>query len=265
MITPIPLIEENCAVEIERMQSGMQAPDVSYRTWYYFCTLFRRMGVAHFFSTGATFHLFESLFNSGRAYLFFLKNSVEEKQCISKADSFLDAVACRDIEGARLIAGSARRRFNSAYEYEEDFLYFDTLMNLFFRDVSDEQKRACLEHYDTVRGGLEEVRFNVCVSLFEQDQVLFDETLYLFLDEAEETFKKQVEDEVIDPDHAATTAKLSIEGLALVVLAERAGLSVAPEYLYIPSAVMSLPRSGLDPEGWMKPIRSDRWVMGALS
>lgn len=229
-------ILKNCGIAIEDLLSPVLSGAVDHRAMLYFCTMFRRIGIAHHFSTGTTAHFYGSLFNSGRAYLAYLEQCDEDDKCTSRATPFFDAAACRDDEGAKNIATLARRTVNPV-EYEEDFLYVDFLMSLFFREETPDKLKATLDRYEAVLAGDEDTRLFICQALFEKDQGKFDDSLHRFLEELELANEEAMEKESMDPDHALTTAKLSVEGLALVVLAQKAGLSVEDDYLYIPSSV----------------------------
>jgi len=106
-----------------------------------------------------------------------------------------------------------------------------------------------------VLDGDENVRLLICQALFEKDQEKFDDSLHQLLEELELANEEAMEKESMDPDHALTTAKISVEGLALVVLAEKTGLSVEDDYLYIPSSVSRKIMSHLpDADEWKKRI-----------
>lgn len=216
------------------------------------------MGIAHHFTTATTSVFYVSLFKSARAYLHVLERHDEDEKCTSKAEPFFDAVACGDEEGAALIAQMARRSVNPRFEYEEDFYYIDFVMSLYYRDHKPEALGALLAAWQTL-GGEDDSRFHICKALFETDQDIFDENLHQLLEKMDLMVQEQMESESIDPDHGSTTAKLSVEALALLRLAKRSGLRVGAEYLFVPGGLLaSIPSSFPVAEAWMTPLTEEQ-------
>jgi len=193
------------------------------------------------------------LYKSGRAYLYFLVGANEAQLITSRAVPFFDALGAKDFEGAREIARCARRTWAPGIEYEEDFLYMNFLMGHFFRDLSETEAAALLQRYERALQGTEDVRLEVCHALLEQQGEDFNSALDRMMAERDARQARLREKGSLSEEEWATECQISIEGLALVALAERASLPVRSDYLFIPSLARDGERPGEPPEAWMDP------------
>lgn len=194
------------------------------------------------------------LYKSGRAYLYFLEGAAEAQLLTSRAAPFFDALGTRDMEGAREIARRARRTWAPGVEYEEDFLYVDYLMGRFFRDLSDAAAVDLLQRYERALQGTEDVRLEVCRALLAGHGEAFDAAFDRMMAEREARQARLQEKGSLSEEDWATECQVSIEGLALVALAERAGLPVRSNYLFVPSLARDGAPPAEPPEVWMEPL-----------
>jgi hypothetical protein len=182
---------------------------------------------------------------SGRACLHFL-NGVDEAPFIaSRTVPFFDALAAGDFECARGIARRSQRTWARGVEYEEDFLYMDFLMGHCFRELSDAEAMALLQRYEQALLGTEDVRLEVCRALLARQGETFDAALERMMAERGARQARLRAKGNLPEETWATECQVSIEGLALVALAERAGLEVRVNQLFVPS----LARDGALSEG----------------
>jgi hypothetical protein len=193
------------------------------------------------------------LYKSGRGYLYFLEGADEAQLITSRAVPFFDALGARDFEGAREIARRSRRTWASGIEYEEDFLYMEFIMGHFFRDLPDTAAAALLQRYERALQGTEDVRLDVCKALLTRQGEEFNSALDRMMAQREARQTRLREKGSLSEEAWATECQVSIEGLALVTLAERAGLPVRSDYLFIPSLARDGELPGEPPEAWMDP------------
>lgn len=251
----LPLVEKNSGIIIEEMLPAILAGKAQLEDILKFCAMYRRIGVCKLFLSGLPDEFFANLFKSSRAYLFYLERSREEEKVASKSAPFFDAIACNDFEGARLIVSKSRPDWNQEKEYEEDFLYFHFLMKFFFSDKTPDSDSlySILERYEKVLEGNDDVRFNLCESFLKKDAAAFNTGLESLVVQEEENYQQLLETENIDPQEAVTLKRISIEGLALVRLAEELRMKTQRNYLLIPSLARKLDRAKLPPpDAWMK-------------
>ena len=185
------------------------------------------------------------LYKSGRACLHFLEGVTESPFVLSRTVPFFDALAAGDFEGARGIARRSRRTWARGVEYEEDFLYMDFLMGHFFRELTGTAAEELLQRYEQALQGTEDVRLETCRALLARRGDSFDAALEQMMTGRGARQARLRAKGSISEESWATECQVSIEGLALVALAERAGLEVRQNQLFVPS----LAREGAIPEG----------------
>ncbi|HYO57922.1 Imm49 family immunity protein [Archangium sp.] len=193
------------------------------------------------------------LYKSGRAYLYFLEGADEAQLITSRAVPFFDALGARDFEGAREIARRSRRTWAPGVEYEEDFLYMDFLMGHFFRDLSEAAAAELLQRYERALQGTEDIRLEVCHALLARQGEHLDAALDRMMDEREARQARLLEKGSLSEEMWATECQVSIEGLALVALAERVGVPMRSDHLFIPSLARDGELPEEPPDAWMDP------------
>ncbi|ATB39511.1 hypothetical protein CYFUS_004955 [Cystobacter fuscus] len=87
-------------------------------------------------------------------------------------------------------------------------------------------------------------------ALVTRDAEDFEESLKGFLSERGDRFESNADSE--SPERLATEALLSVEGLALVRLAEREGFPLAEDYLHVPSVALEGRAPSLGPNSWRR-------------
>jgi hypothetical protein len=231
----LPAIIGNAIEENQDLLPALIRGKADLRRIFTFCSNFRIAGISSLFLSGKSEDFRYYFHKSGRAFAHFLRNAQTIKVRLSKSQPFFDAVGAGDYEGAAQIAHDSCRTWAQGEEYEEDFLFFDFLMQLFFLGASSAACGALLERYEKCLQGAEDRRLDICKSLLHKDSDAFNSALRNFLLERKEALEKMAETQTIGEEQLATEWHFSVEGLALVRLAERRGIHTEEEYLHIPS------------------------------
>lgn len=231
----LPVFVQNALEENEELLPTIRGGKLRQQDILSFCQNFRIAGTGGLL-LGAKPESFRwNLHQSGRAYVHFLKGTAPEATLTSKALPFFDAIAAGDFEGAEEIARHSRRTWAQGEEYEEDFLFVDFCMQHFFLGTPPQACERLLARYETALQGTEDFRLDVCKALLVADSQAFREALGRFLTARSDNFDVLERNESAAPELLATERHLSIEGLALVRLAERKGMETDEDYANIPS------------------------------
>lgn len=206
----------------------------SERIFLYVCELYRRLGCATLLMGADPRPFYKCLFRSSRAFGHFFTVAAEENKTLGRAVPLFDAIACRDLDGATLIAQKAPRAHNPSREYEEDFLYFRLICERFFLQGSASHIQSLLERYEALTADNPDVRLELCRAWVAADQKGLDAALEEAIAAKVSHFAQREEQDKLGPDEGPTTARISTEVLSWLELAERAGLSVATDYPLAP-------------------------------
>jgi hypothetical protein len=233
--TFLPVIRSNTELDLMELLPVVEKPAVTLPEILMFCHLYRLRGIAALLLDADVERIHGDLRKSGQAFLHFLKSTAETNKLTSQADPFFDSVASKDFQCAREIASLSRTSWAVGEEFEDDFMYVYLLMKLFFLDCGNLEKQELLEHYRQISNPGEDPRVAVCLALANVDASSFDKALEGFLAHRQDRYKKLAAKEAVLPEDLATEGNISCEGLALIRLAESAGLVTQKEYLFIPS------------------------------
>lgn len=213
------------------------------------CTLFRQRGLSQLLRDGlpAGFHV--AAMQSCGALVFGLRDWPEATKVTSYANPLLDAIACRYWDGAAAIADASRTDWNPDYEYEDDFLYVRFLIEFGLR--RDRVVAAqIVQRYAEVLDGPADARLEVCSALLDNDAEAFDESLVRLLDERDERVQHHIRQGTIGNDAARWLAHVSVEGLALLAIAERERIDTAEHYLHCPTIARGPSPYDYDENAW---------------
>jgi hypothetical protein len=217
------------------------------------CHAYRIKGICSFFLDGSPQALHMNLQKSGAMFLKFLVVAKEANKTYSNKDRFFDSVACKDFDVARKIAVYSRHTWNQEEEYEDDFFYVSFLMKKFFLNAEDNEILTIVNNFEGILGGADCVRLDICKAFSYRDDELFDQALNLLIAEHRDYFQGAMDrDEILEKEWA-TEGQLFIEGLSLVRLAERLGMKVQKEYLFIPSLARINSEFSFGYDTWMHP------------
>ncbi len=200
-----------------------------------FCWNYRVAGIGFLLLSGTSDEFRRRLHQSGRAYAYFLPLLPEAAKLGSRSVPFFDAIAAGDLDTAGEIARHQRHTWAQGEEYEEDFLFFEYLMRRFFLDATEAACGALLDRWEVALQGSKDPRLDVCRALQVHDADAFDAGLEAFLAERAAKYDRLIDRELLSGAEADTETKLSVEGLALVRLAGRAGVPTKDDYPGVPS------------------------------
>ncbi|MFP2925211.1 Imm49 family immunity protein [Pyxidicoccus sp. 3LG] len=211
-----------------------------------FCANQRRMGIGALLLLGDSETFQSHLYRSGRAFLaLVLQAGGASSVALSRMAPFFDALAARDAQGARQVATLAPRARQAGIEYEEDFLYVCFLMDHGVLGGPEADARACLERFESVLEGSEEPRLEVCQALLARDGQRLEEALQRLVSARLQRYVRLREQGRLLQEEWAMEAKVCVEGLALLALAEELGVKTPRgEYPGLPSvARLQMPPS----------------------
>jgi len=247
----VPIALKNSGIKLHGLLPRALSGPPALAAYEIVCRLYRQMGIANLLMSGDPQGFYGMLFKSARAFLFLLETAPTAERVTGKCEPFLDAVACRDDEGARRMAAAAPRAPNPAREYEEDFYYLRFLMDRFFGAAQPAALTAMLDAWEALGGDPPDLRLPICRALLAADQAGFDEAIAAAIADKQARFAKLKAADKLNPDEAPTLAKVSTEVLAWVELAERAGLVVATDYPLAPGSARRFHRAGFPPpDSW---------------
>jgi hypothetical protein len=248
----LPVFVQNALEDNEELLPDVVAGRADFRTVLEFCQNFRMASIGALFLGSEPKVFRQMLHHSGRAYVHFLGYADPGTTLTSKAEPFFDAVAAGDFDGARLIARHSRRDWARGEEYEEDFLFVECLMQQFFLEGTPRAGEDLLERYETALQGSEDARLPVCKALLGGDADDFNASLAQYLSERGDLLAKLDEGGTLMEEESVTEGNLSVEGLALVRLAEHKGLKTERDYLHVPSLARKGGRVPFSAEAWKK-------------
>lgn len=225
----------------------------SYRRILALCRSYRILAIGSLLMYAEPEPFKRYLYKSGRAYLHFARAAADRSKPTSRAAPFFDAVVALDFDTAAAIAASASPARRADIEYDEDFLYVRFLMQRFFAQPLPAEERDLLRRYEQALDGARDDRLDVCKALLDGDAEAFDAALTLVLQEKADRTRRLFAAEAIDPEEWATEGQVSIEGLALVIMAQRAGLETRRDYLLVPSLAREEGAAAtVNPDSWMQ-------------
>lgn len=217
-----------------------------------FCQQYRIKGICSLLMTMDLDGLRQDLYRSGRCFLYGLNKLPKDKRTISKLNPFFDAIACYDFAGAKQITELARKTPNLNVEYEEDFLYFYFLMQMFFLNGEQSELEKILSDYQALNEG--EPRFAICKALYEKNDSDFQKAMEALIIDYEKKFQLLAERGIIPEEELATEGQIFIEGWVLLIMAEKRGLISMINYRYIPSVLQQMSTKSLEHVDWRTPV-----------
>lgn len=216
------------------------------------CADYRQIGIAMLLDEMDVDALYENLYQSARAYAFFLATVRNDPEADvyyarrSQADPFWDALAGDDRASAREICTLVTQELQRGMEDEEAFHYYDFVMTL----VEGTQEQGVLEEklmrFEQILGETESHSFNLCAALLQREAGLFVEALSDRIRAREIYFEQAREQAWLEPGPAQTEAFVFVEGIALVKLALSLQMAVEEQYKFIPNLVFTPPSPDLE-------------------
>lgn len=249
-----PLAIKNAGVQLEDIVPEVAGEPPVLSHYMQVCRLYRCVATGILLVTGDPRGFYAHLFNSSRAFVDFLNRAAADEKATSKAEAFFDAVACRDEGGARAIATLSPQTINKGKEYEEDFIYVSLLIRRFYLGATAADLQPMVEEWETYAADNPDVRLPVCRALLETDSAAFDEAIASAIDAKLGEWEQLRQADMLDPDEASTTCRVSTEVLAWLEFAGRAGMRTEPEYRLAPREARKFHRIAFpDPDAWRHP------------
>ena len=223
---------------------------------------YRQLAIACLLLEADTDSFFKYAAASGLAYASMLErvkwDSLVDLQylCASRALPFFDSIVAADFTTAEKIALNSRADWASADEEEVDFLRMRFLMELFRQDGRDISATAGLQdRLVSLVDPAEEPRVGVCLALRQRNPEAFEQGMVDLTEKLAREWTEERQNPNQDPEQILTEGHVSLEGVALVRLAQRVGIAKRDEYLLVPSLALADP-----PE---RAYSTDLWRKGA--
>jgi hypothetical protein len=246
----IDAIKENLSIVAEAYP--VEEAGVAYEE---LATWFQALGICNLLLYASPERFYENLLRSGHTRTAFLRKCQAQRvasdyqMAISRWESLFDAIAAADFDGAREIVELSPDEWVRDGEYEDDFCYY-----LFFHTVisagpgSDPVTlERILERFAAAAKGVPSPRLAVCQALHARDDEGFQDAFGQLLNARAATIERDAQTIVADEPSFVPRSHVFVEGLALLRMAERAGLQVEDEYRFCPSLARQ-PRTGPAPE-----------------
>ncbi|MCY1074095.1 Imm49 family immunity protein [Archangium lansingense] len=249
----VPVILANADQEIGELLADA-SHDAPGKVFQRLCRAYRVRGCAAFFISCRAAQLHADLQRSGAAHAAFLEHAPEAEKATGRAAPFFDALACTDLATAERIAWRSSRALKPDLELPEDFHYVDLLMERFFRGGrKGGESEAILARFEEAVEGGASTRLDICRALLATDAAAFEEALAALVQEHRDHYATGLSKGRIPEEVWAIDGCLFVEGLALLRVAELAGLRVSTDYPLLPSLALPVPRIDFGPDTWRSP------------
>lgn len=204
---------------------------------------FQGLGVCHLLEYADKTEFRENLVRSGYAWRYYLTKSREQDNlndqhlALSRTAAFLDAIAASDFALAREIARLSITKWEANWEYGDDFYYYSFLHAIVLSGghLTESELDPILQEFKNALAGADPLRLEVCRYLFTRDGEGFNE---IFQNLMEETCRLLDEKrELVGSDEILFWPRsyVSVEGLALLKIAELLGIQTFADYPLCPS------------------------------
>ena len=199
----------------------------------------------------------QCLISSALTRKYYLKSCSTESrisgsgQRVSFVDPFFDAVAANEYNLALQIQFLSKYTWLKDYEYEDDYSYAMFMHNIISFEKADQKKLyAFIKKFEAAIEGNEDSRLNICKSLYQKNQAQFDDAFLQLLNNHEEFYNYHARPERLSAlsleHHFEPNRWIFIEGLAILRIAERLGLSTEDEYKFCPKTAREVDPSQFD-------------------
>ncbi|RYZ39808.1 MAG: hypothetical protein EOO71_18590 [Myxococcaceae bacterium] len=218
-----------------------------------FCRNYRVAAICSLLLAAAAKDFHHFLRKSAGAFVFYSARKVPAFTLVRALAPAMDALACGDSEAAATIFQQVGDTWDPSTEYEEDFLYARFLGSHFFGAPDPARDAGWLDRYAELVGPAKDARLSVLRAFHEGDAERFEQGLEQLLSERARRYQRLAAKDAIPLWESSTEGYISIEGLALVALAERKGLLTRSDYLHVPALVRlpaPLPDAAAD---WRQP------------
>ncbi|MFY0566309.1 Imm49 family immunity protein [Archangium lansingense] len=219
-------------------------PEVRERLLFNLCRIHRMVAIAKLL-TQADVHSFRNhlrMSGEARYQLLFLPGQKGRRpgrfQAAGNIAPLCDALVSGESLLARNIAALCPDSWMEGYEFEDDFWYGRFLCLLVQDGIKSPAAQQALDRWQRSLAGEESPRLQICQAICATDPTCFGAGMHDLIREREEQHRKKEKagkDLFRDPDRHWTERFIFVEGLALLLLAERAGIATEPEYPCMPA------------------------------
>lgn len=151
-------------------------------------------------------------------------------------EPLLDAIAAGDMPLVQEIDKLSPTDFRPPDEYEDDYCYAHLLQRLYRDPAPEAELGPLLERFETYLDGDDNPRLPVCRTLVERDEDGFGKAFEDFLMTLGQIIQEKIDSGAqVEDVHVLTKRHISIEGLALLRIADLRGIRTESDYLYCPS------------------------------
>lgn len=150
-------------------------------------------------------------------------------------EPLLDAIAAGDLQLAGDIERLTPAEFRPPDEYEDDYCYAQIMQRLCRAQVPEDELPPLLERFERYLDGDANPRFQVCAALVTRDARAFADAFDVFLADVGQRIQKNIARGQLEDVHVLAQRHVSVEGLAMLRLADRRGIATEKEYEYCPS------------------------------
>lgn len=206
---------------------------------------FQALGICHLLEFADTEQYRENLIRSGQARAYQLRKHQgdvgDRHLAVSRSEALFDVAAADDPQLAREIIEHSLTDWEPTGEYEDDFCFHHFLHRIIYSqdDAGIAELESILNRFEVALEGGASMRLEVSRALASRDEIAFDENLRTLLEEQQilnETRRARLEayEFIFWP-----RSFVSIEGLALLRIAEWLGMEVSDEYPLCPGIARS--------------------------
>jgi hypothetical protein len=241
---------ENARDDLEVYLPAALRGEIDFKNLLQMCFRFRQRGMCGFLLDGNPQPFFINLMQSAGVFTALLPRIDDGQKVTSHSKPFYDAIGGGFWDCAKRIASASRSTWNKSREYEDDFLFVWFLMQHFFLGASELDCRAIVTAHEVAAEGEDQAHRDICLAFLEKDGALFDAALTVILGRRAEAVEGFVEREAMPEEVWSWLRYFSLEGLALVKLADHAGLPISSEYLHVSDVLRRNPTFPFNPEAW---------------
>jgi hypothetical protein len=205
--------------------------------------LFQGLAICHLLELLDTKEFRRNLLRSGHVRRYYLRMSLDQGNidskylAISRGEAFLDVLAAGDLQVARDIASLSRNHWNRSWEYEEDFC-FRLLLHQLVLQTEPAALHDSVARLERIYEGEPPARLAIARTLISRDAVGFEDALQALLEEERERIDHE-RVRVVDSKFLFWPRSfLCVEALALLRLAELAGMPVRQEFPLCPKEAL---------------------------
>lgn len=238
-------VDESATAAIELLQEELAAPAPSTdvdRLLFFLSRWCRTAGIARLLGRGDAPAFRAALLRSADARLELLRRAARGGRptrwaCQAEWGPLCDALAAGADEAAAAVARASTQPFTEDEELLEDHAYGRVLaaMALPWAPASI---AADLDAAEQAAGDEPPPRLLACRAIVARDPEAFGAALEALLDARADDLDRRVRGPSPRDEHHEADRFVSIEGLALVRLARRAGLATASDYRFVPGIAL---------------------------